>query len=438
MISMLVILALCVAATSCRKDNPSTPANPDNTDNPNNTEIPNSPTDCIDPEDAVTVNLRNDGGSVTIFDCPLMINIANNFVSGSNYTTFVNIGEVSGLGCINSIPQSGWSSQVAVIPGNGYVIKCEKYNGANDTHIVKYARLYVVRYILSATNEGILGAELKYQENWCWLGAPIVSTGIITEITSTTAICSGNVISDGGIADTERGICWSAFEGPTINDHFALCGTGIGDYVVQMTNLMPFTIYHVRAYAKNELGINYGEQITFRTKTSLIGYSNIVLNELNGNDKFIEIYNRGDIDLPLEGMYIVKDGSLTNWIADATVVAPANGYVLLYSEDVAIDHPNYPESLVFHSGLSAKKNIRLQLFTPAGVSVDDFNLTNIDANDPAYIPAPASYSRNANGIWHYADGTPGYVNVDGIVPVLGLEGGAKWANRFYEKQSKRD
>ena len=120
-ISMLVILALCVAATSCRKDNPSTPTNPDNTDNPNNTEIPDTPTDCIDPEDAVTVNIRNDGGGVTILDCSLMINTANNFVSNS-YVTLVSVGEVSGLGCITSIPQSGWSKQVAVIPGNGYVV----------------------------------------------------------------------------------------------------------------------------------------------------------------------------------------------------------------------------------------------------------------------------------------------------------------------------
>ena len=153
-----------------------------------------------------------------------------------------------------------------------------------------------------------------------------------------------------------------------------------------------------------------------------IDYSKLRLNELNGNDKFIEIYNAGADAINLNGVYIEKDGT-QNWLADNTVKIDAGGYVLLYSEDVQAGMPDYPEALIFHSGLSAKKNVRIQLFTPAGVSIDDFNLTNIDTNDPAYIPAPASYSRNADGKWYYADATPGAVNVDGTVALLGLEGG---------------
>lgn len=153
-----------------------------------------------------------------------------------------------------------------------------------------------------------------------------------------------------------------------------------------------------------------------------IDYSKLHLNELNGNDKFIEIYNTGADAINLNGVYIEKDGA-QNWIGDNTVKIEAGAYLVLYSEDVVADHPEVPESLIFHSGLSAKKNVRIQLFTPAGVSIDDFNLTNIDANDPAYIPAPGSYSRNADGKWYYADATPGAANVDGTVALLGLEGG---------------
>ena len=153
-----------------------------------------------------------------------------------------------------------------------------------------------------------------------------------------------------------------------------------------------------------------------------IDYSKLRLNELNGNDKFIEIYNAGAEAINLNGVYIEKDDA-QNWIGDNTVKIDAGAYLVLYSEDVVADHPEIPESLIFHSGLSAKKNVRIQLFTPVGVSIDDFNLTNIDANDPAYIPAPASYSRNADGKWYYADATPGAANVEGTVALLGLEGG---------------
>ena len=160
-----------------------------------------------------------------------------------------------------------------------------------------------------------------------------------------------------------------------------------------------------------------------------VDYSVLRLNELNGNDKFIEIYNAGADAINLNGVYIEKDG-VQNWLADNTVKIDAGGYVLLYSEDVTIEgaaQAGYPESLTFHSGLSAKKNVRIQLFTPAGVSIDDFNLTAIELNGEAYgyasNQAPASYSRNADGNWYYADATPGSANVDGANIVLGLEGG---------------
>ena len=157
-----------------------------------------------------------------------------------------------------------------------------------------------------------------------------------------------------------------------------------------------------------------------------IDYSVLRLNELNGNDKFIEIYNTGAEAINLSGVYIEKDDA-QNWVADNTVSIEAGGYLLLYSEDVLADHEGYPESLIFHSGLSAKKNVRIQLFTPTGAPIDDFNLTNIDLNGEAYGYAgnqtPASYSRNADGNWYYADATPGAANTDGQNIVLGLEGG---------------
>ena len=157
-----------------------------------------------------------------------------------------------------------------------------------------------------------------------------------------------------------------------------------------------------------------------------IDYSKLRLNELNGNDKFIEIYNAGAEAINLNGVYIEKDDA-QNWIGDNTVKIDAGAYLVLYSEDVVADHPEIPESLIFHSGLSAKKNVRIQLFTPAGASIDDFNLTAIELNGDAYgyagNQAPASYSRNADGNWYYADATPGDANTDGQNIVLGLEGG---------------
>ncbi len=158
-----------------------------------------------------------------------------------------------------------------------------------------------------------------------------------------------------------------------------------------------------------------------------IDYSVLRLNELNGNDKFIEIFNNGTEPINMNGVYIVKDETATNWTGTSDVTIEAGGYVVLWSVDVQQDHPEVPEYMIFSSGLSAKKNVRIQLFTPAGAPIDDFNLTQIELNGEAYgypnNQAPASYSRNANTDWYYSDATPGAVNIDGTNIVLGLEGG---------------
>lgn len=141
-----------------------------------------------------------------------------------------------------------------------------------------------------------------------------------------------------------------------------------------------------------------------------VDYTQLRLNELNGNNKFIEVYNMGTTPIPMEGVYIEKDEGIV-WTSGAAVL---NGgeYLLLYSEDVTADHPGFP---IFTSGLSAKKNVRVQLFTPAGISIDDFHLTAIAKT------AAASYSRNDDGVWYHADATPGTKNTQGTEKVEGLE-----------------
>lgn len=147
---------------------------------------------------------------------------------------------------------------------------------------------------------------------------------------------------------------------------------------------------------------------------TLCDYTNIILNELNGETKFIEIYNKGTSDVPLNGMYIMKDDYVAGsiWTADVTIVAPAGGYVLLYSEHVAIDYPEYPEALIFHSGLSSKKSIRVTLFMPDGTVRDEFTRGTIGEWGQAISDvAPQSYARTPNGgDWKLANPTPGEAN----------------------------
>ena len=96
-------------------------------------------------------------------------------------------------------------------------------------------------------------------------GLPSVMTLDVIDITATTAICGGEVMDDGGAEVYEKGVCWSTSQGPTIGDSHASGGTGIGFFEVQMTDLEPSTTYYVRAYARNSVGVAYGDEMEFTT-----------------------------------------------------------------------------------------------------------------------------------------------------------------------------
>lgn len=95
---------------------------------------------------------------------------------------------------------------------------------------------------------------------------PTVTTNDVTSITRTTATCGGNVTNDGGGAVTERGVCWSTTQEPTIGDNHTLDGSGMGAFTSALTGLTAGTTYYVRAYATNEAGTAYGTQKTFTTE----------------------------------------------------------------------------------------------------------------------------------------------------------------------------
>ena len=94
---------------------------------------------------------------------------------------------------------------------------------------------------------------------------PTVTTSDVTDITSNSATCGGNVISDGNGTVTARGICWSISQNPTIEDNKTNDGSGTGSFASNLSNLVPQTTYYVRAYATNEAGTVYGEVRSFTT-----------------------------------------------------------------------------------------------------------------------------------------------------------------------------
>jgi uncharacterized protein (TIGR02145 family) len=95
---------------------------------------------------------------------------------------------------------------------------------------------------------------------------PVVTTAEVTSIEITTASSGGNVVSDGGAAVTERGVCWSKNPYPTISDNKTSDGSGTGPFTSSLSSLIANTTYYLRSYATNVKGTAYGDEKTFTTK----------------------------------------------------------------------------------------------------------------------------------------------------------------------------
>ena len=99
---------------------------------------------------------------------------------------------------------------------------------------------------------------------------PTLTTTPVTNITINSAVCGGNIISDGGATITARGVCWSTSPNPTIGHNRTTDGSGTGSFTSNITGLQPNTTYYVRAYATNSQGTSYGEELTFTTLSGVI------------------------------------------------------------------------------------------------------------------------------------------------------------------------
>ena len=96
-------------------------------------------------------------------------------------------------------------------------------------------------------------------------GLPVVETTDVTNVTSNSAVCGGNVREEGAGSVNRRGVCWSTSHNPTIQDHDILNGTGLGEFSCNITGLSSNTVYFVRAYATNDVGTAYGAEKTIPT-----------------------------------------------------------------------------------------------------------------------------------------------------------------------------
>lgn len=119
---------------------------------------------------------------------------------------------------------------------------------------------------------------------------PTVTTLRVDKITDTTALCVGDIKDSGNADITAKGFCWSTNQEPTLNDNFVDLykrNFPVPPFESTITGLTANTTYYVRAYATNEVGTGYGEELNFTTLES---------NDDNNGDDDGDDDNGGDND----------------------------------------------------------------------------------------------------------------------------------------------
>ena len=180
---------------------------------------------------------------------------------------------------------------------------------------------------------------------------PVVNTGSVLGVTTTTATCGGEVVDDGGFNVTARGICWSTSHNPTIADAHTSNGTGLGSFTGSITGLTQGTTYYVRAYATNSKGTVYGIEKSYTSSLPCPGTPTVTDHEGNvyntvkiGNQCWMK-ENLRTTTSPSTGTYLIPpagtdhtwSGKQACWYDnDSATYAPMN-YGLLYNWNAAVD-----------------------------------------------------------------------------------------------------
>ena len=232
---------------------------------------------------------------------------------------------------------------------------------------------------------------------------PNVTTTTPSSITSNSAVCGGNVTSDGGAAVTSRGVCWSTSSDPSISGQHIPSGAGTGPFSVTISNLSVNTTYYVRAFATNQNGTAYGDIIPLSTVTTSPSVttgsvSNITHNsaECTGNvtsDGGASITARGICwsttqNPTISGSHSAATGTTGTFTSSLTGLSPSTTYyVRAYATNA--NGTSYGNQITFTT---------VSAITPTVTTSTVSNITASSANCGGNVTSEGSASVMARGV----------------------------------------
>ena len=225
---------------------------------------------------------------------------------------------------------------------------------------------------------------------------PVLNTAPASSISSTSAVSGGTVVSSRS-AVAERGVCWNTIGSPTVSDDHSVDGSGIGDFVSSLSSLIPATTYYVRAYATNDAGTGYGQEIVFTTLGVPAMTTNYADN-INGTVATIHCSVISD-----NGANITEYGVCWNTTGDPTV-SDQMQTAILGSNDYEVSLTGLTPSTTYY--------VRAYAVNSEGVGYGNV-ITFITANDVPYVNTSSVSPINDTSV-----GCGGDVTADNGSPII--------------------
>ena len=153
---------------------------------------------------------------------------------------------------------------------------------------------------------------------------PSVKTVGSSEVTSTSAVLSGMVVSENGSPVTERGFVWIQGDDiPTVNSHKLIVDGNLAEFSATLSGLDPNKKYSYRAYATNSKGTSYGDVMMFETVAGKPSLSATSITNITGTSAIFActVTSHGGSTVTEVGFYYS-----TSDVIDASAVKVSTAY----------------------------------------------------------------------------------------------------------------
>ena len=215
---------------------------------------------------------------------------------------------------------------------------------------------------------------------------PVVTSPEIASLGTTQMVLKATVEHTGGALVTDRGICWSTHNTPTLEDNHGIPEkiSGSGHFEVTLTGLEGGVVYYARAYAVNSVGTTYSKALEFTTEQyedAKVSAAQITFYNLHSMQAVAEITETGGAAVEEVGFCYAEstDPTVDDQIVQAENVT--NNCFVVDITDLVLDRHYYIRSYVktakgvFYGGQQA-----FQTYPKGKITVNYHNQESIPAD----------------------------------------------------------